>query len=107
MKLIKEIVSINEGVQENRRGFVVPKQRKDEFGLIQRAFSELMDDLNDLYNSLEEQVLLRTNQLTETNNDLFESNTRLRSVISELKETQEKLIKSEKLSALAMIGVRI
>jgi len=107
MKPIKEIVSIIEGVQENRRGFVVPKQRKDEFGLIQRAFAELMEDLNALYSSLEDQVQMRTNQLTQTNNDLLESNVRLRSAIDELKETQEKLIESEKLSALARIGVRI
>lgn len=107
MKPIREIVSIIEGVQENRGGFVVPKQRKDEFGLIQRAFAELMDDLNDLYSSLEEQVKTRTNQLTDANNDLLESNVRLRNAISELQETQEKLIESEKLSALARIGVRI
>jgi len=107
MAPISEIVRVIEGIQKKRGMPRFKKNRKDEYGLIQDAFVKMMEALNDAHEFLEEQVQERTTELSIANQELTTTNGKLKSAVQELKYTQEKLIESEKISALARIGVRI
>ena len=107
MAPINEIVRVIEGIQKKRGMPRFKKNRKDEYGLIQDAFVKMMEALNDAHEFLEEQVQERTTELSIANQELTTTNDKLKSAVQELKYTQEKLIESEKISALARVGVRI
>ncbi|MBI9011801.1 MAG: hypothetical protein JEZ08_06170 [Clostridiales bacterium] len=107
MAPINEIVRVIEGIQKKRGVPRFKKKRKDEYGLIQDAFVKMMAALNDAHEFLEEQVQERTTELSIMNQELTTTNDKLKSTVLQLECTQEKLIESEKISALARIGVRI
>ncbi len=107
MRPINTIIHSMEKVQVDRKNFEISKPLDYEFGLIQKAFVRLMNELNELYNSLEDRINKRTMELSSANKELEDMNFHLQQVISELEETQEKLILSEKVSALGRIIVRI
>jgi len=107
MMPIKEMISVIEGIQKKRGIPVFKKKRMDEYGMIHDAFIKMMEALNDAHEFLEEQVYERTTELSFANKELTTSNEKLNRILQELKYTQEKLIESEKISALARVGVRI
>lgn len=107
MAPINEIVRVIEGIQKKRGIPRFKKNRTDEYGLIQDAFVKMMEALNDAHEFLEEQVQERTTELSIANQELTTTNDKLKRAVQELKYTQEKLIESEKISALARVGVRI
>lgn len=66
---------------------------KNEIGSLYKAFNTLVKDTENLTNNLELQVNIRTDELNRKTKQLEES-------LLDLKQTQQKLIESEKLSAL-------
>ncbi len=114
MRPVNEIVGVIDRISENRKTTYFDTDRDDEFGLIEKAIDRMMSELNSIHDSLEEKVQMRTNQLTLTNsnlevsqNELININVTLTDKINELKETQERLVKAEKISALARVAVRL
>ncbi len=106
-KPIQEMIDGIKRIHGNRQQVYFKYQWNDEFGVLQNEFIHLMTALNEAHDSMEDQVRERTWQLTNTNDALRESNVKLNTAILDLKEAQEKLIESEKLSALGRISVRI
>jgi C4-dicarboxylate-specific signal transduction histidine kinase len=106
-KPIQEMIQGIKRIHSNRQKVYFEQHWNDEFGLLQNEFIQLMTALNEAHDSMEDQVQERTWQLTQTNDALRDSNEKLNKAIFELKEAQEKLIESEKLSALGRISVRI
>lgn len=106
-KPIQEMIKGIKRIHSNRQKVYFEQHWNDEFGLLQNEFIQLMTALNEAHDSMEDQVRQRTWQLTQTNDALRDSNEKLNKAIFELKEAQEKLIESEKLSALGRISVRI
>lgn len=100
MKPIMDIVNSINNIKINRKSEVFKNIREDEFGFIQKAFKELMDEMNNAYDILEEKVDLRTKELQNRNK-------KIKDTLNQLKSTQEKLIESEKNLALGRIGIRI
>lgn len=107
MKPIKEIVREMKLVKADRNHSLQWGDREDEYGLIHEAFSELMDELNEMHNSLEDMIKDRTIALTEVNEELSASNLSLQETLEQLQMTQDKLIESKKLSALSRVSIRI
>lgn len=66
---------------------------KNEIGSLYKAFNILLKDTEHLTNNLEKQVEIRTKELNDKTEELEES-------LKNLKQTQQKLIESEKMSAL-------
>lgn len=65
----------------------------NEISILYKAFNSLLENINELRNNLEEKVNKRTNELSSKTILLEDS-------LKNLKETQEQLIQSEKMSAL-------
>jgi methyl-accepting chemotaxis protein len=107
MRPIQEIVDQINLVKDDRVHIPTWEDRKDEYGLIHHAFIQLMTELNDMHNSLENIVKDRTKALSEVNEELTVSNHSLYEALNKLTHTQDKLIESEKLSALSRISIRI
>ena len=66
---------------------------ENEIGSLYKAFNKLLKDTENLTNTLEEKVSIRTNELNLKTQELELS-------LRNLKETQQQLIESEKMSAL-------
>ena len=95
--LLKPILSLASTAEEiastQNYGTRVSYNSKNEIGSLYKAFNSLVKDTENLTNNLELQVSIRTNELNTKTVQLEES-------LIDLQQTQQKLIESEKLSAL-------
>ncbi len=85
------------------QGETAPGGSYDEFGLLTRAYNDLIQRLGDSFatvdefnRSLEEEVNLRTEELKQ-------ANTRMQTTMIELKESQAQVIQAEKMAALGLL----
>lgn len=94
LKPIVHLAQISEEIAQNRNYKTrVTHTSKNEIGSLYKAFNSLLMDMEKSTVNLENQVGYRTNQLNKKRLLLEQS-------LKELKETQEQLIQSEKMSAL-------
>ncbi|WP_108061663.1 ATP-binding protein [Poseidonibacter lekithochrous] len=95
--LLKPILSLASTAEEiastQNYGTRVSYNSKNEIGSLYKAFNSLVKDTENLTNNLELQVNIRTKELNTKTVQLEES-------LIDLQQTQQKLIESEKLSAL-------
>ncbi len=88
-KPINEIVLVMSKISESNYNERFDNVRKDELGVIQNKFNEMMDLMQSHKDSLEDQVKERTSKLNYLNIDLNDK-------IRLLEETQYRLIQTEK-----------
>jgi len=93
---IKKLV---EGANEFSNGnlkFRTDIKTEDEIGILAKAFNEMAEKLNDLYNSLEQKVMDRTHELSRINLQLKRAN-------KEIKDTQSMVVHNEKMRSLGQL----
>lgn len=85
-------------------------QTKDEIEQLAREFNQMAEKLAESYYSLEQKVVERTAELTNTNQKLQseiaerqEAEAKLKQALKELKKTQSQLIQTEKMSSLGQL----
>lgn len=85
-------------------------QTKDEIEQLAREFNQMAEKLAESYYSLEQKVVDRTAELTNTNQklqseiaDRQEAEAKLKQALKELKKTQSQLIQTEKMSSLGQL----
>jgi signal transduction histidine kinase len=95
-------------------GLSTPAALAIENGLLHSKREQVEDELREAHHELERRVEERTAELRKTNEDLAreikertQAEEELKSAYAELKETQEKLIQSEKLAALGRFSAGI
>jgi|GEM_PF-1335638 len=94
LKPILHLAKTSEEIAKTRNYKIrVTHDSKNEIGSLYKAYNSLLMDMEKSTVNLEKQVEYRTNQLN-TKRELLEKS------LKELKETQEQLIQSEKMSAL-------
>ncbi len=95
--MLKPILSLASTAEEiastQNYGTRVSYNSRNEIGSLYKAFNSLVKDTENLTNNLELQVNIRTDELNTKTKQLEES-------LINLQQTQQKLIESEKLSAL-------
>jgi len=69
---------------------------EDEIGILAKAFNEMAEKLNELYNSLEQKVMDRTHELSRINLQLKRAN-------KEIKDTQSMVVHNEKMRSLGQL----
>jgi len=98
-RLTAPIGELVEGVERIAAGDLshhVRTRNRDEIGLLAERFNEMSDRLRDSFETLEAKVAERTNQLTQTNDDL-------QSALVNLQRTQIQLIQAEKMLGLGQM----
>lgn len=95
--ILKPILSLAQSAEEiastQNYSTRVSYNSKNEIGTLYKSFNTLVKDTQHLTNNLENQVDIRTNELNQKTQELEHS-------LYDLKLTQQKLIESEKMSAL-------
>lgn len=75
----------------------------DEFAVVAKTFNNMASQLRQVLEDLEQRVVERTAQLSETNLALQDKTTYLETTLQELKQLQLQLIQSEKMSSLGQL----
>lgn len=100
LPLIESISDLQKGVKNfsstNLSYRLNFEHKKDEIGELAQAFNDMADRLAAAYNTLEQQVKNRTQELHEKNQFLEQT-------LQELQQTQTQLIQSEKMSSLGQM----
>ena len=108
--VLKPIYSLNEGIKTVKEGdlsYQLTAERNDEFGYLAQTYNDMISSLkktrsevDDLNRSLQERVNMATSELRKTNQTLAAK-------LDELKQTQHKLVRSERYAASALIAAGV
>ncbi len=99
-----------EGLLLKVREMTGSREEVSEIDFLNQTFLDLVDNLqnsfqtiNDLKLNLEEKVARRTAQLSQRHKALVETNLRLTAALTELRNTQSRLVQSEKMASLGQL----
>ena len=95
-KPLVEMAQIAKKIEEGDLNASFASSNIEEIGLLSNVFNKMTDALRSYSKQLELKVQARTQELAKSNRELSES-------LNELKQTQQKLIESEKLASLGTL----
>lgn len=100
MRPLKDIAHKIKGTGHGNFMIYFERFEKDQIGIIQRSLVDMSNELSVYHNDLEELVRIRTIELEEAKKSLENS-------IIELERMQNKLVETEKISALGRLGITL
>jgi two-component system NtrC family sensor kinase len=99
-KLTRVVSSAAEGRLESRVDIV----SSDEFGKLSSGFNTMMDKITCFNRELEEKVKAAVEECRRFNVELMKVNRRLEKANRELKESQDRIVRAEKMSAVGQLA---